>query len=467
MNKNALFPIVLLLLASGCRTMLEPEKPAESYLAWNKEPEASFIQIPVNLEISALENLTNKSLNELLYDNPSIKAGDESSVALKVWKAGRIRLAMEGHTLEWEIPLKIQAITRMRIGIGSLGFTDTRELNGEISLKFKTSLEITPDWGIKTQSSAVGFKWIKEPSLTTGGRQLPVTLLANIILNNTQSSLARSLDESIQQNLDLRSQAEKMWQKIQEPVKIYEQPQVWLLMKPEEVYATQPSSAKGTLQWKAALKAQIEASVGTQPVKGTSTPLKKINLRVPQASSSYVFARISASLDTLASTAEKFLKNEKFSSGSRSVTVKALKLYGSEGMLVAETTVEGSVNGKIYFKGTPTYDPETRRVSFADFDFDLKTSNLLHKSAAWLLQSTIKKQIASRLSFDLGSQLKALQQGIDHWTENYELAEGIKVKGSIENLVPDGIHITRDALIVYLKASSNIEILSRPIAGDK
>ncbi len=467
MKKNTLFCIIITMFAAGCRTTIEPEKPAESYLSWNKEPEASFIQIPVNLQVSTLENFTNKSLNGLLYENPAIKTGDESSIALKVWKTGSIQLAMEGNTLDWELPLKIQAITRMRIGIGSLGFTDTRELNGEISLKFKTSLEIMPDWGIKTQSTAVGFKWIKEPSLTAGGRQLPITLLANIILNNTQSSLARSLDESIQQSLDLRRQAEEMWQKIQEPVKIYEQPQVWLLIKPEEVYATQPTATKGTLQWKAALKARIEASVGTQPVKGSSTPLKKINLRVPQAPSSFVFARISASLDTLASTAEKFLKNEKFSSGSRSVTVKALKLYGSEGMLVAETTIEGSVNGKIYFRGTPIYDDATRQVRFQNFDFDLKTRNLLHKSAAWLLQSTIKKQIASHLSFDLGSQLKALQQGINQWTENYEPADGIKVKGSLEDLVPDGIHITRDALIVYLKASGNIKILSRLTADGK
>ncbi len=48
-----------------------------------------------------------------------------------------------------------------------------------------------------------------------------------------------------------------------------------------------------------------------------------------------------------------------------------------------------------------------------------------------------------------------------------EPAEGIKVKDSLENLAPDGIHITRHALIVYLKASGNIEILSRLVAGEK
>ncbi|MDK2909175.1 MAG: hypothetical protein PWR20_742 [Bacteroidales bacterium] len=467
MKRTVVLSLLVIVFAGGCRTTLEPEKPTESYLPWNKEPEASFIQIPVNLEISTIENLVNKNLNGVLFENPSIKTGDESTIALKVWKAGRIRLAMEGNTLEWEMPLKINAQTRMRIGIGSLGFTDTRDLNGELSLKFKTLLEITPDWSVKTKSTPVDYTWIKEPSLTAAGREFPITLLANIILNNTQGSLAQSLDESIQQNLSLRKEADMLWQKLQDPVKIYDHPEVWLILKPEEAYAMQPMATKGVLQWKAALKARIEASVGSRPVLGSLSPLKKINLQVPQAPYSFLFARISANLDSLASTAMLYLKNEKFSSGGRSVVIKELRLFGSEGKLVAETRVEGSINGKLYFTGKPYYNPETRQVSLQDFDFELKTRNLLHKSAAWLLQSTIKKQVAQRLCFDLDSQIDALQQGIDEWTENFEPAEGIKIKGKVENLEPNAIHIAHDALIIYLKASGNIEIISRPIAAAK
>lgn len=465
MKKNILFySLVLLMFASGCRTTLEPEKPSERYLSWAKEPEASFIQVPVNIEISTLERLINTKLKGLLYDNPSIKIGEESTIAIKVWKSNRILLNMEGNSLEWEIPLKIQALTRMRIGLGSIGFTDTRELNGEIALKYKTAIEIMPDWAIKTQTTPVSYTWIKEPVMKAGNKELPITLLANIILNNTQQYIHQSIDENLQQNLNLRSEAEKLWQKLQEPVKIFDSPEIWLRLKPEEVYALQPTTVQGLLQWKAALKARVDASIGTKPEVGPPIALKKINLWMPKTPSSYLFARINTNLDSLASTAQRLLKNEKFTNGSRSITIKSIKLYGSEGMLVAETTVEGSVNGKIYFKGKPYYDNETQQLRVQDFDFDLKTQNLLHKSAAWLLQSSIKKPMASFLTYNLGDQIKSIQKGIDNWTKNFEPIEGVKIKGSIEKLAPEGIHISPEAVVVYLKGIGNIEIISRPVS---
>lgn len=467
MKKPVVLSLLIIIFAGGCRTTLETVQPMESYLPWDKEPEASFIQIPFNLEISTIENLVNKNLNGVLFENSSIKTGDESTIALKVMKVGRIRLAMEGNTLEWEMPLKIYAQTRMRIGIGSIGFTDTRDLNGEISLKFKTLLEITPDWSVKLKSTPVSYTWIKEPSLTAAGREFPITLLANIILNTAKGSIAQSLDESIQQNLSLRKEAEMLWLKLQKPIKINDHPEVWLILKPEEVYAVQPTAAKGILHWKTALKTRIEASIGTRPAQNSPSPLKKINLNVPQAPASFLFARINTILDSLAVAAMHYLKNKKFDTGGRSVVIKELRLYGSEGKLIAETMVAGSVNGKLYFSGIPFYNTETRQVSLQDFDFELKTRNLLHKSASWLLQSTIDKQIAQKLRFDLDSQIEALQKGIDQWTENYELAEGIKINGKVENFEPEGIHITQDALIIYLKASGKIEIKSKPIAKIK
>ncbi|MGC8864260.1 MAG: DUF4403 family protein [Bacteroidales bacterium] len=454
---------ILLLTTVGCRTTLQPEKPMESYLPWNKEPESSFIQFPLQLDLNTIEALVNKNLQGVLYENPALKTGEESSIGLKVSRTGRIRLGMDGNTLTWEIPLRIEATTRLRIGIGSLGFTDTRQMKGEIALRFNTAVEISPDWSLKTKTSPAGYKWIEEPSVTASGKMMPVTLLANIILNNTQSLLTQRLDELFQQNLALEPQAELMWLKLQDPMKVWDEPEIWLKLTPEEIYATQPSAKQGTLQWKAALKAKIEAQIGSMPSSGVPVPLKKINLWVPQTPSSYVFARISARLDTLAATAEKFLKNEKFSSGNKSVRVKTLSLYGNEGMLVAEVTLEGSVNGKVYFKGTPYYDASTQVLRIQNFDFDLHTRNILQKSAAWLLQSTIKKQILKYLCFDLESQLTALQQGIDQWSENFRPVEGIQIKGAIKNLEPDAIHITPDAIVVYLKAIGNIEISSNPL----
>lgn len=463
MKRLKLLSWIVLLIAAGCRTTLQPEKPMESYLPWNKEPESSFIQFPLQLDLQVIENLANKNLQGVLYENPALKAGEESSIALKVSKTGRIKLGMEGNTLAWEIPMKIEATTRFRIGIGSLGFTDTRDLKGEITLRYKTALEISPDWSLKTKTSPAGYQWIEEPSVSSSGKVMPVTLLANIILNNTQGLLTQQLDELFQQNLTLKPQAQQMWLKLQEPMKVWDEPDIWLKLTPEEVYATQPSASQGILQWKAALKAKIEAQVGSMPDPGVPVPLKKINLWIPQAPSSYIYARISARLDTLAATAEKFLKDEKFSNGSQSVTVKAIRLYGNEGMLVAEATLGGSVNGKVYFRGTPYYDVQTQALRIQNFDFDLQTRNILQKSAAWLLQSAIKRQILKYLTFDLKTQLAALQQGIDQWTESFKPAEGIQIKGAIQNLEPDAIHITPDAIVVYLKAVGNIEISSKPL----
>src|SRR5690606_12370120 len=127
-----LFSLSILLLAalfSGCSSTkrinaLKPEPSENAPAAY--QTTTSFIELPVAITISDIENQLNKMLTGMVYEDNNI---DDDDVALKIWKTAPIKFTEQKGKLQSVVPIKINA--KVRYGASALGFNlkDIREFD--------------------------------------------------------------------------------------------------------------------------------------------------------------------------------------------------------------------------------------------------------------------------------------------------------------------------------------------------
>jgi hypothetical protein len=157
-------------------------------------------------------------------------------------------------------------------------------------------------------------------------------------------------------------------------------------------------------------------------------------------------------------TAKKQLLNQTFKDGKRSLTIDDVKIYGSYERLIVEATVHGSIKGTLFFTGKPVYNPENKAIEIENLDFELKTKNVLHSSAAWLFESKIRKELAKYFSYPIGDQLNQTQGILQNYISSYPVGQGVILKGSLSNLAPGQIILTPGSILVNMIFTGNLKV---------
>jgi hypothetical protein len=157
--------------------------------------------------------------------------------------------------------------------------------------------------------------------------------------------------------------------------------------------------------------------------------------------------------------ASKYLKGQTFTQGKRSVKVENIDIYGSDGKLIAATTLSGSFKGTIYFKGIPAFNPQDSTLIIKDFDFDLSTKNVLLKSAAWIYQGGFRNMIARQMVWPFAAELKMMHKELNQSLRSYRLADGVTLNGQVSQLTVGDILITPEGVKPFISAEGKLKVV--------
>jgi hypothetical protein len=155
-----------------------------------------------------------------------------------------------------------------------------------------------------------------------------------------------------------------------------------------------------------------------------------------------------------------------FENGKRNVKVNDLKISPSgEKLLVKLDLTTANQRGKktggiVYIEGTPWYDAQTQTIRVKDFDYNLKSKNLLLKSAAWLVNKTFLGQIEEKLVFPLKDYIAdAQKQAQQSLTTGTRVGDMALLKGTLNGISPQGIYVTPKGIVALLNINGKINIL--------
>jgi hypothetical protein len=456
--RGFMYLLLFSLMMKGCKT-IDPDRPVENYFSSQKYvKEASIINIPVKFDLVQLENRINSEIEGLLFQNDTKEKN--SSLALKIWKKSPIEVTAVDDHFAILVPLKVWAKAGLSFDNFGIKFSDEKETDFELNLKFKTKITIDEEWNILTVSKSDGFEWVKKPIINLGPVNMPLESLLKDIIDEQQNQIAKQLDQEVQPNLDIKSQIHEAWVMLQKPYKVSEEFNVWLKISPVEILMTPLSGSGHSSGFSFGIKAYTETFIGEEPDKTLNEQLPEITL-VDSISSNFNIG-LSAKIprEEINRLLTENFKDQTFSfnNNKQRVTITDLEMYGSENNLVIRAGLKGSVNGNIYLKGSPAFDAVNQILYLENLDFDLDTKDRLVKTASWLMHGKLVEEFRKALTVPLGPQLEWASNIIEQNLNNLEIAEGIFINGTLDELTPSSVFITEDSIIASIVAKGTADI---------
>jgi hypothetical protein len=226
------------------------------------------------------------------------------------------------------------------------------------------------------------------------------------------------MDNMIRSKIRLERVMTRVWQNIQKPVIINRnQELVWLKIQPIRFEMGTITTAVGNLRIQGRLTALTETLLGNDPAFTIDSMLPPLVKRSELPNEAYAHLLAEVPFTDLNEILNRRLAGKVFKVKGRRVKVGSAEISGCGTNLVLHLTVRGGVRGDIYFQGTPHYEPDSQRIVVHDFDFDVRTAEVLLASADWLLHSAFKDQMKAALSIPLEEKMAripaALMAGIE------------------------------------------------------
>lgn len=459
--KQALYTLAFLMLAGilfeGCKS-LQPQMPVESYKYVAAKPLTSVVNLHADLEVSKLQAIVNNQLDSVLYEDKSFVDNGGDNLMLKAWKNGEIKMAYEEDVLSWEIPLRLSLKKSYALLLFNMPLGDIVEATGEIILKFKTRLSVNRNWEIQTETTPDGYEWVRKPSVKIAGFTVPVKSMVDALLYVNLDSYSRKIDKAIAGSFDLRKFAEKGWQLMFEPFKIPGNYNAWLAMTPYSVSLLPVKGTKGFIRFRTAVTADVECSLDKQPQPGKVSALPTIQPLEMEADT----FRINLLTDIPYSTIERMtleeVRDSVYTFGNRHLRFESFHIYGSNGQMAIETNVQGSINGAICLTGMPVFNAADTTLRVKNLKFDLKTKNVVAKSAKWLMNGKIERTLTKAIAIPFNTDVREIEKQLTAYLKRYQLGYGFEINGKLTRLTVSDLNLAPESVKANMVFSGNLSI---------
>lgn len=448
------------MLVFSCNRKINPRQPEERYNEVNipLQRRLSVINVAISIPMAEVEKQINARFKELLYEDNSLENNGNDKFLLKVWKREAVTVQAAGNRFIITVPLRIWAKGALPLDKLGINITEFKETEFAINAHFAASVRIDTNWQVHTHTLANGFDWISKPVLKIGFFELPLAAIAGKMINKQQDILAAQIDQQVEQKLDIKKQIVKGWHSLQQPLLLSGQHNVWLKIIPAEVLMTTVKGEGRQAKVVIGVKAYTETTIGQKPQKQTDQNLPSLQIKqhIPDSISIGLAAEVS---HTQASQLlrQNFI-NKTFNEGKYTVTITSIDLYGSGENLVVKAGLKGSIEGVIYLKGKPFFDPATQTVSLQNLDYDLDTRNKLVKTANWLAKGKFVQKMQEAFQIPLEKQISQVKEVIQANLAGRQIAKGIILNGRLDQLAPSEVYITPTSIVATATAKGKVQV---------
>jgi hypothetical protein len=442
-----------------------PKAPMEEYKYLDKEIQdekhLSVMNLPVEVPVQEIEAQVNNTIKGLIYEDNSYEDDGQDNLKAKVWKLDKIRIVAKDSTFLFEVPLKIWVSAGYKVsplGITMSGYKDT-----EFSLRLRliSKIGVKPTWQIHSETYVDSYDWITEPNVKVGGFKIPIKAMVSRLLRRNFDKISSAIDEQVSNTIEVKKYVEVAWKMARQPVLLSKEYDTWVVIEPVSVAMT-PLMVSGNI-----LKGTIGIRAYTKTITSANKPPVNSSVALPnlviaeKVPSNFKISLISLiSYEEASRLASNNISGKSFSfvNGKYNVKVTGIEMYGQNELLVIKAALAGSINGDIYLKGVPFYDPATQMLSLKGLDYDLDTKSTIIKTANWLLQGKFSKMMERALVFPVGRQISETKSTIQQLLTSYKVTDGIQLKGTLTDVAPDKVYLTPKHLYAVVFAEGNVAL---------
>jgi len=422
------------------------------------EKKPSVISIPVDISLDDLQNQINKGLPDLIYEDKSFSDNNYDGLKVKVWRKGNLIFTEnKDGVLTYEVPLKVWAQKEITV----LGISQAPSTDFEIKIKFSSRFRVNEDYQIETQTKGVSFAWITRPVIKSSLVDVPIGPIIGRVITSNMPLFAEQIDNTIRENYSLKPYLIEAWNMARRPVQVSEEYNTWIKADPVEVYFTPLQSVGTSLKSTLGIKIFIETFVGTPlytPSMVVDIPKLKTVSNIPEEFDVQLLNVISYEEANTISKRMFIGETFEFSNGKYRIEVTDLDVGHEKEYITFTILTKGSFKGEIRIQGIPVYDADRKMVVLKNVHLDVKTRNLLHRAAAWLLEGTLERRIAQEFGLPLNDIIEYSRKSV-HETINSEFSKGIRMRGEILSVDPDQVIVTDEAILAVVNSRAKVQLI--------
>lgn len=430
----------------------------------------SNINLPISIQIADLEQSINKQFNGVLYNDDSYENNDNDNLILRVSKISTIKISSTGDKININAPLEIYVKGRLKKDFFSLfdqnvGIDQSKDALFRVNISVSSKVSIDQSWNVITKSET-GFQWRERPYLELGPVKIPIGSIIESTINSQVAKINEKLDAEITRLVKIKPYAEQYWNMIQNPITVSEVYKSYLSIRPEFISVSSIKSDGKRMYFYLGMRSDISINSGETPKNISYKPLPKLQQQQKNDSTFNIYVGASIAFKDATELAKKEYagKTLNFDNNKQIVTINDIEIYSNGDKIGVMLNINGMVKdglfkkkfkGIVYANGLPSYDEKSQTLFIKDFDFDVKSKDVLIGTAEWLFKGSFRKQIENSLKYPLSSELARAKATAQKSIDDLKF-EKFSLTGKIDKFEPFGVQIIDDRMEVVIQAKGNL-----------
>ncbi|WP_228874325.1 DUF4403 family protein [Paraburkholderia saeva] len=410
----------------------------------------STISVVANASLSQMCSQLGARIPKTLAENPSGHDCLQYGIYFRHDPADQVRCSGTENKIHVEATLYYQGGWRCGgpFGIGqvSCGFGSDPQKRAIVS--FDSVLTWDPAWHLDGKP-VIGARAVDACNATFINHDFSGFIQGKA--NDAIGKFSGQLPAYLSSATNFVQQATQAWVDLQKPIKLNQNPPVWLLVHPRNFAASNISINGDAISLGAQLQANPEVVVSATTPPSDNAPLPP--LTTAPASNAFrvalngwvTWAATNKVMADFISKEHPSYKRTFLGFPLATVTLEKVTVFGAGNDVYLAAGVDGSVRGTIYLHGVPQFNPTTQEIEIKNVDYTANTSKAL-EAADWFLHSALKSDLQSRAHYKIDHSLedaqtqlqKALNQSVGaHVTLSGRVApiSGIAVSAQTDGLL--------------------------------
>lgn len=332
----------------------------------------------------------------------------------------------------------IVANAPLELHVGVLQGGARQDLRAGADATARMTLDVDPDWQL-VPDVAIEYAWDERSTFTIPGLPIDFSPLVSAALDPALRELERTIATQLPQRVPLRAEMEQLWVRLHEPVRLSENPEIWLQPDPISVSMPPPTGVGDAYVLLLGIDARLRVVHGPRPSAAIPESLPPLQKDIAHARGVAIAAPIDIDYATLEQSLLRTLSSQPLQVtvpglGTVDTVFKEFKVYPSApgiviGARVAVDTPQRwlDTHGWIYLQGKPVYDATSMQLRIDDLGFSRDLDNRLVSLLSVAVRNRIRGELARASTIDLSSQVARLRAQLDQ-----------RLNSSLGDLIPEG-----------------------------
>ena len=465
-GKRILVIAASIIFMASCSPRINPEKPFLSSFDFKLDslPD-SEINIPIQVNLKPVYQIAEKNLDTVFTspNYPDDWVQESCDVRYKyVFRRGPLQMSGAGTFLDMGFTGFYKIIGSTRICINGTvispwtptcrcGFSEGER---KVNVSFGVSVTLQPDYKARLTILRQEPEPLDKCEVCFWGQDITQNVMAGL---KTELDSAKMEIETSYGVVDLKPQFQKVWDELNKSYSLYNLG--WLKINPKSIKITSIYVNNDSLN--------VLLGLSARPLLSFEKPLEMAS-SVPNIGDFSrrhgfnIFLDAVLNYDSLSKILNEQLQGKIFELDKgiikKTFVVKKCAIYGTGNeKLIIRVDFGGSNTGTVYLTGRPEYNSREKMIEIKNLDFDVKTKNVLLKSADWLFSKKIIHELSDYTRFELSTYFVMAKIATSQQL-NREWVKGIRSTGGITDISLSGIYPLNKNLIIRSNCSGNLSI---------